>query len=164
MAEVVAGARKLRNIDRRSSTLRALWAGARNPRRRQARRSDDHRLAAVDWHHPQWLAVAMLVLLLCCIDIVLTLVLVSDGGSEVNPVMRPLVNGPVATFIFWKFGLTAIGVVVLIVMARVRLFGRVRAGPVLYLILAGYIALILWEAWLLAHALGITSVSMLLPG
>jgi hypothetical protein len=155
---------KMRSIDRRRSTLRALWIGCFNPRRRHVRRLGEHRMAAIDWHHPKWLAVAMLVLLLCCVDIVLTLTLVGAGGSEVNPVMRPLVSGNLAAFIFWKFGLTAVGVVLLILLARVRLFGALAAGPVLYLVLAGYTLLICWEAWLLARALGITEISMLLPG
>jgi hypothetical protein len=164
MRVLVASEWKMRNLDRRRNTARALWIGCLNPRRRKVRRLDDSRLAAIDWHHPQWLAVAMLVLLLCCVDIVLTLVLVGAGGHEVNPVMRPLVSGSIAAFIFWKFGLTSIGVIVLILLARVRLFGRMPAGPMLYMVLAAYVMLIGWEAWLLAQALGITDLSMLLPG
>lgn len=163
MNELVAGDWKPRGADRRRSTLHALWLGCFNPRRRQVRRHGDHRVAAIDWHHPQWLAVAMLVLVLCCVDMVLTLVLVGAGGEELNPVMRPLVSGPELAFIYCKFSLTAAGVVFMILMARVPLFGRVRTGPVLYVILAGYVALIGWEAWLLVRALGITSIAMLLP-
>lgn len=154
---------KPRGLDRRRRTLHALWSGCFNPRRRHARRLGHHRVADIDWHHPQWLAVAMLVLLLCCVDIVLTLVLVGEGGTELNPLMRPLVSGPVPAFIYWKFGLTALGVTCLILMARVHLFGRVRTGRVLYVVLAGYMALIGWEAWLLARALGVTSIAMLFP-
>lgn len=154
---------KPRGLDRRRSTVRALWTGCFNPRRRHVRRLGDHHVAAIDWHHPQWLAVAMLVLVLCCVDITLTLFLVGEGGTELNPFMRPLVDGPVPTFIYWKFSLTAVGVVWLILLARVNLFGRVRTGRVLYLILAGYMALIGWEAWLLAQALGVTSIAMLFP-
>jgi hypothetical protein len=155
---------RVRGADRRHSTLHALWVGCFNPRRRSVRRQGNHRLAAIDWHHPQWLAVSILVMLLCCVDIVLTLVLVGAGGSEINPVMRPLVSGNVTTFIYWKFGLTAMGVILLIVLARVRLFGGLAVGPVLYLVLGGYLLLVAWEAWLLAGALGITELSMLLPG
>jgi hypothetical protein len=163
MTGLVASEWKWRSVDRRRNTARALWVGCFNPRRRDVRRLGDQRLAAVDWHHPQWLAVAVMVLVLCCVDIVFTLVLVGNGANEVNPVMRPLVSGSVAAFIFWKFGLTAIGVVLLILLVRVRLFGSMPAGPLLYLVLAGYVALIGWEAWLLAQGLGLTGLAMMLP-
>jgi len=163
MTGLVTSDWKMRGLDRRRRTLRALWTGGYRPRRRQVRRKGDHHVAAIDWHHPQWLAVGILVLVLCCIDIVLTMVLVAGGGTELNPLMRPLVSGPVLAFIYWKFGLTAAGVISLILLARVRLFGRVPAGPMLYAVLAGYGALIVWEAWLLARALGVTSIAMLMP-
>ena len=164
MSELAARELRVRSPDRRRNTLHALWSGCFNPRRRHARRLGDHHVAAIDWHHPQWLAVAMLVLVLCCVDIMFTLVLVGEGGTELNPFMRPLVSGPVLAFIYWKFTLTAAGVIWMILLSRVHLFGRVRTGRVLYVVLAGYMALIGWEALLLAQALGVTSIDMLFPG
>jgi hypothetical protein len=162
MTEIAVDGLKTRGADRRTQTWRALWVGCFNPRRRTVRRASDHRLAAIDWHHPQWLAVAMLILLMCCVDMLLTLILVGAGGSEVNPVMRPLVTGTVSHFIFWKFGLTALGVVFLVLTAGARLFGRVGVAPILYLLMCCYMALVLWELWLLSTGMGITSVAMLL--
>jgi hypothetical protein len=103
-----------------------------------------------DWFHPQWLAIAITVLLLSLADAILTLTLISKGASEVNPVMDPLVHGSGHGFAFWKMGLTAMGVVVLTVLARLRIWGR-AVGNVLYVVLAGYIVLVIYELFLLRN-------------
>lgn len=161
MKQVAATSHTPRGQDRRTSTLHALWSGSFRKRRRHARRDADVRIAAIDWHHPQWLAVAMLILLLCCVDAVLTLTLVGAGGSEINPFMRPLVGGDAAAFTYWKFGLTAGGVMLLVVLARARVFGRVSVGPILYGVLAAYVALVAYELWLVSARMGITSLALL---
>ena len=75
-------------------------------------------------------------MLLCVADALLTLTLMSTGRDEVNPLMAPLVSGTGHGFAYWKLGLTIFGVVVLTVLARVRLFGVVPVGVLLYVILA----------------------------
>jgi hypothetical protein len=135
--------------DRRRRHLRALWVGCFQQRRLAPRRRTDRGIASVDWHHPQWLAVAMLILLLSAGDAFLTLTLISLGAYEANPLMRPLVMGGGPAFAFWKMGLTSAGVVTLVVLARLRAFGWLPIGTVLYVVLAGYIALISYEFWLL---------------
>jgi hypothetical protein len=68
--------------------------------------------------------------------------------------MRPLVYATSALpFTLVKVGLTAGGVVLLTLLARMRLFGRVPAGLLLYAVLAGYGVLILYEFGML-DALG----------
>ena len=135
--------------DRRRRHLFALWVGSFHQRRLAPRRSTDRGIASVDWHHPQWLAVAMLILLLSAGDAFMTLTLISLGAYEANPLMRPLVMGDGPAFAFWKMGLTSAGVVTLVVLARLRAFGWLPIGAVLYVVLAGYIALICYEFWLL---------------
>ena len=103
-----------------------------------------------DWFHPQWLGVAILILLLCCFDAVLTLTLINHGAYEVNPFMAPLVEGAGRGFALVKVGLTAVGVVFLTILARLRIFGR-SVGYVLYLILAGYLTLVGYELFLLRN-------------
>lgn len=135
--------------DRRTRTLRALVHGNVRPRRHGPRRAGDASLAAVDWHHPQWLAVALLILLLSCADAVLTLTLLELGAYEANPFMAPLVGGAGWGFPATKMALTGIGVILLTMLARIRAFGRIPVSAVLYAILAGYVALIMYELWLL---------------
>jgi hypothetical protein len=103
-----------------------------------------------DWFHPQWLGVGILILLLCCFDAVLTLTLINHGAYELNPLMAPLVAGTGRGFALVKIGLTALGVVFLTVLARLRFFGR-SVGYVLYLVLAGYVALVGYELFLLRN-------------
>jgi Domain of unknown function (DUF5658) len=135
--------------DRRQRHWYALWLGNSARRRRAPRRGDERSPAAVDWHHSQWLAVAMLILLLSAIDAVLTLALVDRGATEANPLMAPLVGGSGHGFALWKLGLTIFGVVTLVVYARLHLIGRLRVGSLLYLVLALYVALIAYECHLL---------------
>jgi hypothetical protein len=109
------------------------------------------RPADVDLHHPQWLGVALVVMLLSCADALLTLTLISHGAVEINPFMAKLVYGGGHGFAAWKIGLTGVGLIILVGLARVRvrLFGRLPVGAVLYLLLAGYVILVSYEVWLL---------------
>ncbi len=129
--------------------VRSLLHGSFKPRRRAPRRGDEHTVTAVDWHHPQWLAISTLILLCCCADAFLTLALLEQGAHEVNPFMAPLVGGSSLTFALVKIGFTATGVVLLAHLARIRAFGRIPVGVLLYGVLALYGALIIYELKLL---------------
>jgi hypothetical protein len=138
-----------RQDERRRQVLRALLVGSFHARRRAPRRAGEQALAAVDWHHPQWLATAILIVTFSCADAALTLALIEHGAYEANPLMRPFVYGSALPFTVVKVFLTAGGVVLLTLMASMRLFGRVSAGALLYALLAGYGALIAYEFSLL---------------
>ena len=141
--------RRARN-ERRRSVLRALWHGNFARRRHAPRRTDERHFAVTDWFHPPWLAVAIGILVLCAADALLTLVLISHGASEINPLMDPLVRGSGHSFGYWKIGLTAMGVVILTLLARVRYWGR-AVGTILYVVLAGYAVLVGYELFLLRN-------------
>ena len=143
------GARERRRSERRQQVLRGLLLSSFRARRRTPRRAGERALAAIDWHHPQWLATAILIMLCSCADALLTLALIKHGAYEVNPLMRPLLGGSALAFTLVKVGLTAGGVVLLTLLARIRAFGRLSGGLLLYLFLAGYGALILYEYRLL---------------
>jgi hypothetical protein len=138
-------------MDSRLRHLYGLWRGHVMRRRQGPRRRKDRYLAVVDWHHPQWLGVAMLIVILSVADALLTLKLLSLGATEANPFMAPLVGGSGRGFAFWKLGLTISGVVVLTALARLHLFGRLRVGAALYAVLATYIILVAYELWLLTR-------------
>jgi len=138
-----------RRTERRRHVLRALVHGSFRPRRRAPRRADERQVSAVDWHHPQWLAIAMLIVALSAADALLTLMLMERGAYEINPFMAPLVGGSAVSFALVKVGLTAGGVVLLTQIARIRAFGRIPVGVFLYSVLALYGALIAYEFSLL---------------
>jgi len=142
-----------REPDRRKRTLRALFYGSFNPRRRNSRREGDRSVSGVDWHDPQWLAVAMLIVLFSCVDAFLTLTLIDHGAYEVNPFMAPLVGGSALAFALVKIGLTAGGVVMLTILARMRVFGQVPVSLLLYTVLLSYGVLLVYEFRLLQEAL-----------
>lgn len=135
--------------ERRSSVAKALLYGSLRPRRQGPRRAGEHRLAAIDWHHPWWLVLAILILLLSCADAALTLVLIGRGAFEVNPLLAPLVRASPVAFVLVKVGLTGVGLVCLTLLARLKVFGRLPAQLLLYAVLLGYVVLIAYELKLL---------------
>jgi Domain of unknown function (DUF5658) len=145
-----AGLPERRRGERRSHILRALVYGSFRPRRCGPRRADERLVSALDWHHPQWLAVSMLIVIGSCTDALLTLILVERGiATEANPLMAPLVGNSPLAFALVKVALTAGGVVLLTQLARIRAFGRIPAGMFLYLVLAIYGVVIGYELHLL---------------
>jgi len=127
----------------------ATWDDV-DPPRAFPRRADERGISAVDWHHPQWLAISMLIVIGSCTDALLTLVLVERGiAVEANPLMAPLVGHSALTFALVKVALTAGGVLLLTQLARLRAFGSIPVGVFLYLVLGIYGALITYEFSLL---------------
>lgn len=110
----------------------------------------ERHVVVTDWFHAQWLGASILILLLCTVDAILTLTLIGRGAVELNPVMDSLVHGTGHSFALVKFGLTAFGVVMLTILARLRLFGR-AIGYLLYLVLTGYVVLVGYELFLLRN-------------
>jgi Domain of unknown function (DUF5658) len=139
--------RRLR-VERRRSVLGALWRGNFARRRLAPRRQSERHPVVTDWFHPQWLAVSILILLLCSADALLTLALLARGAIEVNPFMALLLGGSGHAFASWKVGLTSAGVVLLTVLARLRVFGR-AVGVILYAVLGVYALLVGYELFLL---------------
>ncbi|HZF15317.1 MAG TPA: DUF5658 family protein [Steroidobacteraceae bacterium] len=135
--------------ERRNRRLWSIAYGSFHPRRRAVRRTAEHHVQFVDWHHPHLLGVALGIVLLCSLDAFLTLTLISQGASEVNPVMEALLYRDIAIFAVGKMFMTGAGVLTLVALSRCRLFGKLRVDLGLYLTLAGYIALIAYEMSLL---------------
>jgi hypothetical protein len=129
----------------------SLASGHFKRRRHGPRRVVDASIAATDWYAPQWLAAALLILLLCVGDALITLALLGHGAYEANPMMAAIVRGDGRSLVGFKFGLTAAGVVVLILLARVRAFGRLPVSALLYAVLVGYVCLVGYELILLRH-------------
>jgi hypothetical protein len=122
--------------------------GSFKPRRLGPRRTGEERVGAIDWYHPWWLAIATLILALCATDAALTVVLINRGAYELNPMLAPLVSSG-AVFVAVKVGVTGMSVVLLTLLSRIRAFGRMPVGLLLYAVLAGYAVLIGYELHLL---------------
>jgi len=107
----------------------------------------------VDWHHPQWLGISILIVVLSCVDAFLTITLIDHGAYEANPFMAPLVASSPLAFALVKIGLTGGGVVVLTLLARMRAFRRIPISALLYALLIAYAVLVTYEARLLRNVL-----------
>jgi hypothetical protein len=137
--------------DRRRTSLRSFLQGGLTPRRRAGRRAGEHHLP-IDWHEPYLLFLSLMILLLSVADAFLTMTLLTVGAEEANPFMAYILNHQPQLFALIKMGLTGAGVLVLVAVARARLFRIMRAGFVLQGIFVAYVALIAYE-WRLLHAI-----------
>jgi hypothetical protein len=134
--------------DRRRTTFRTFLQSGITPRRRGGRRADEHHLP-IDWHEPYLLALALTILLLNVLDAFFTITLLTAGAREANPVIAFVLDEHPKLFALTKMGLTGVGVLVLVAVARARLFNVLRVGSLLHAVLAGYMSLIAYEWWLL---------------
>jgi hypothetical protein len=137
-----------RGPDRRRVRLRTFLQGALTPRRRGNRRHDESD-QLVDWHEPQLLLLALLILLLSVADAFMTLRLIMGGAVEANPFMNYLLFTGPHWFAAVKMSLTGMGVIVLVAIARARVFRVIKVSSLLHYCLLGYVALIAYEWWLL---------------
>lgn len=135
--------------DRRRWDLAAVWHGARYPRRRAGRRATDQFYPIIDWHSPRVLAPVIAILGLCVMDALLTVILISHGADELNPLLAPLLPDRLGWFVTMKLALTGAGVCVLVICSRMRLFRAVPGEWLLYPVLFCYLALFAYQLRLL---------------
>lgn len=140
-----------RVLDRRTNLWRSFVGQFYRARRSVDRRRnrDDAGYYYVDRHEPWLVAVVSLTLLLCIADIVNTLVLIMHGANEVNPFMALLINKDVWLFVYVKFGLTAICLIVLLMHKNYRFLGRFSGYQLLFASLTIYVILIIYQIKLL---------------
>lgn len=140
-----------RGVDRRRLSIGSFLRGGVTPRRRGGRRAGEQHLP-IDWHEPYLLFLAIMILLLSVADAFLTLTLMMSGAQEANPFLAFVLRDHPELFAVVKMMLTGTGVVVLVAVARSRVFRVMRVGFVLQGLFVAYVALIAYEWWLL-HAL-----------
>lgn len=138
-------------VERRHYSIAAYWRGALNPRRRAGRRETDRVYTIIDWHSPRVLALVLLILGLSTLDGVLTLMLMSQGANEANPVMALFVPHNLGWFAAIKLTLTSVGAAILVVCARMKVFRLFPGEVLLYLVVGCYVALVAYELDLLAN-------------
>lgn len=144
-----------RGIDRRRVKLSSYVYGSLHPRRRAGRRATDRRYPIIDWHPAHIFGTATLILLLCAIDAVMTVVLITHGAIEANPIMAMILPKGLGWFAAIKLALTGLGCLVLVACSRMRLFRAVPGEVMLYGVAALYVALIVYELHLLDRVLDV---------
>jgi hypothetical protein len=139
--------RRASHKDRRALTWRTLLASGFAPRRRAGRRASDHDVP-VDFHDRRLLVPVLLLLGLSVVDGFLTITLMKNGATEANPLLAFVLDEHPRLFAAVKMVLTGGGAVLLVALARARVFKVVRVSFFLYGLVAAYFVLIAYEAWL----------------
>jgi hypothetical protein len=107
----------------------------------------------LDWHHPWLFFLATGTMLMSCADAFLTLLLIDRGMIEANPFMNAILAHGTAVFVSVKLAMTAIGIFVLVFLAKARFLNRFRAGLFLTMFFVCYACLVCYELvhlfWLL---------------
>jgi hypothetical protein len=109
-------------------------------RRRGPRREGDESQVYVDrYSSREWLLVLLLVGL-SCLDMVLTLIYLDQGGEEANPLMAWALEHGEHVFMTIKIGITVLGALVLLLHVRFRLVRVCLTG-----IVVAYTGLVLFH-------------------
>lgn len=142
---------KRSGVDRRRKNqfnLRSLLFGGR---RENLRRYEDRQRAFLaDQYRQSLFGVILVILLLSVVDAILTLFLINHGAIEVNPIMAFYIDLGPYTFLSVKYGLTSVGLIVLLISKNIFLRSmRVETGTFLYVILAAFIGVVSWQLFLI---------------
>ena len=84
-------------------------------------------------------------MLLSCADAFLTLQLLDMGMIEANPVMQSALNRGTEFFIALKLLMTALGIFVLVFLAKAHFLNRFRTGLFLTVFFSAYACLVCYE-------------------
>ena len=133
--------------DRRKHPTRGLSRFALRGRRGNFRREDDRETGGyVDRYGPGVLFLLVLILGLNVLDAFLTMLILEDGGSEINPVVSSIIQLYGDRFWVWKFVTVSVPLILLCLHSKFRL-----VMPVLWGISAIYITVILFQVLLIVY-------------
>ena len=137
--------------DRRQQTFRAVISSLFKNRRHSPRRGEEKNLPYyTDIYERRviWLAVA--IIFLCLVDSMLTLHIINNGGSEVNPLMDHLLNIGTHAFVVGKLLITGLGLLVTVLHINFHFLNVIPMRLVLTVLFGCYIVLIIYELVLLS--------------
>jgi hypothetical protein len=140
-----------RGVDRRTNHKARLKYLLFNGRRERFRREEDRRkVFFFDRYNPKLFAAITAILMLSVFDALLTLVLIANGSSELNPVMAYFLQHGLLPFIVAKYLLTSGGVVILLIFKNVILTKtQIRARSLFPAVIIAFVAVIVWELFLM---------------
>ncbi|MDJ0816493.1 MAG: DUF5658 family protein [Desulfobacterales bacterium] len=138
---------KDRRINRKSSLKYLLFNGRRERIRRE---EDKGKVFFFDRYNPKLFAAITAILMLSITDALLTLILIANGSSELNPVMAYFLQHSLLHFIIAKYILTSTGVVVLLIFKNVFLNRmRIYAHSLFSAVIFAFAAVVVWEIYLI---------------
>ena len=131
-------------IDRRQKKLKTVFCSLF-----MQRRVNSHENHYVDVHESKIFFLVVAVLVLCSADAYMTLLILSKGGSELNPLMDVLLKKDIAIFFIAKYVMTAMGVLFFLIHKNFRFFRSFTGYHLLFCCLAIYSLLIMYELFLI---------------
>jgi hypothetical protein len=143
ISEVQSDARS--DNERRNFSWRTVFYGFALSRRHAHRRLEDDDAIFLDWHHPWLFFLSVGTMLLSCTDAFLTLLLIEKGMIEANPLMKATMSMGTEVFISTKLLMTALGIFVLVFLAKARFLNRFRTGMFLTVFFSAYACLVCYE-------------------
>jgi len=119
--------------------------------RESVRRIEDRNCIVIfDRYKPSLFIAIMIVLGLSLLDALFTMILLSQGAKELNPVMRYFLSHGPRTFILAKYGLTVLSVLIIVfVKEAFSTRYRVSTDIFLHLFAAFFGSVVVWEFYLL---------------
>ncbi len=133
--------------DRRRHPTQGLTRFILRGRRTNFRRNEDRGAGGyVDRYGPGLLLLLVLILSLNVLDAFLTMIILKNGGWEVNPVVRFAIQLYGDRFWVWKFVTVSVPLILLCLHSRFRL-----VTPVLLGISAVYMTVVLFQVLLIVY-------------
>jgi len=138
--------------ERRRYTIQTLYRGLVKPRRRHSRRaSDTHPVQ--DYYGWTHMLSAIALIVFSCTDASFTLLLLLQGGEELNPVMNYFLGFGNFEFFAAKMVITLFGIFCFVACWNLVTFARLRVRNFMFFSLGMYSVLIVYEIYLLRQAL-----------
>lgn len=134
-----------KDTERRRLSWRTVLYGFALSRRHAHRRFEDEEVIFLDWHHPWLFFLAVGTMLLSCTDAFLTLQLIEKGMVEANPLMDAAMSKGTGVFVSTKLLMTALGIFVLVFLAKAHFLNRFRTGLFLTVFFSAYACLVCYE-------------------
>jgi len=135
--------------DRRRHSWRTItYCGLHGRGRRKRARREGYNYY-LDWYQPGLVFTGVGVLLLSCLDALLTLTLLNHGAYEANQFMAHLLQIGTGTFVTTKVAITSVGILFLLMHAHFRILKIVSGKQMLRLLLSAYGLLVGYELVLL---------------
>jgi len=133
--------------DRRRHPTHGLSRFILRGQRSSFRRKEDQGTGGyVDRYGPGLLSILVLILGLNVLDAFLTMLILEDGGSEMNPVVCSAIQLYGDRFWVWKFVMVSVPLILLCLHSKFRL-----VIPVLLGISAIYVTVILFQVFLIGY-------------
>jgi hypothetical protein len=134
-----------RTIDRRRANSHTLLGALFKCRRRNGRRHQDEHNTYTDWYGPWPLVATLLIIILCCVDAFLTLILLDKGAVELNVLMDILIQKDTQLFTIVKVTVTGLALVILVLHFNFRVYRVIAVRYLIYAFVPMYMLLIAHE-------------------